>query len=94
MSLVTIREEIAKIDDEVLKLIARRMEMAELVLEEKKKLNLPINDDRQNELVLKRAMDRAVELNVDIAAVREIFATLIRMNIERQHEMAGEGHLP
>lgn len=94
MSLVTIREEIAKIDDEILKLMARRMEMAELVLDEKKKLNMPINDDRQNELVLKRAMDRATELNVDTAAVREIFSTLIRMNIERQHEMAGEGLLP
>jgi chorismate mutase len=55
---------------------------------------MPISDDRQNELVLKRAMGRATELNVDPAGVKEIFSILIRMSIDRQHEMAGEGNLP
>lgn len=94
MSLEHIRMDIARVDDDILRLLARRMELAELVLEEKKKLSLPINDDRQNALVLKRAMERAMELNVDTAAVRQIFQTLIQMSIDRQHEMAGEGNLP
>jgi chorismate mutase len=94
MSLETVRNEIAQIDEELLRLMARRMELASRVLDEKRKLSLPIGDDRQNELVLKRAMERATELNVDPAGVREIFALLIRMSIDRQHEMAGEGNLP
>ncbi|WP_424358649.1 chorismate mutase [Methanocella sp. MCL-LM] len=93
MSLEHIRMDIARVDDDIIRLLARRMELAELVLEEKKRLGLPINDDRQNALVLKRAMEKATELNIDTAAVREIFSILIRMSIDRQHEMSGEGNL-
>jgi len=94
MTLETVRNEISQIDEELLRLMARRMELASRVLEEKRKRDMPISDDRQNELVLKRAMERATELNVDPAGVKEIFSILIRMSIERQHEMAGEGNLP
>jgi chorismate mutase len=94
MTLETVRKEIAQIDEELLRLMARRMELASRVLEEKRKRDMPISDDRQNELVLKRAMERATELNVDPAGVKEIFSILIRMSIDRQHEMAGEGNLP
>jgi chorismate mutase len=94
MSLESVRGEISQIDEELLRLIARRMELASKVLEEKRKLGLPISNDRQNDLVLKRAMERATELNVDPAGVKEIFSLLIRMSIDRQHEMAGEGNLP
>ena len=94
MSLETVRNEIAQIDEDMLRLMARRMELASRVLEEKRKRGLPISDDRQNGLVLQRAMERATELNVDPAGVKEIFSVLIRMSIDRQHEMAGEGNLP
>jgi len=94
MSLEQVREEISQVDEALLRLVSRRMELAGAILEEKRRRGLPISDDRQNELVLKRAMERATELNVDPAGVREIFSILIRMSIERQHEMAGEGNLP
>jgi len=94
MTLETVRNEIAQIDEDLLRLMARRMELASRVLEEKRKRGLPISDDRQNGLVLQRAMERGTELNVDPAGIREIFSILIRMSIERQHEMAGEGNLP
>ncbi|OPY29641.1 MAG: hypothetical protein A4E28_00751 [Methanocella sp. PtaU1.Bin125] len=94
MTLEKVREEISRVDDEMVRLLARRMELAGQVLEEKRKLHMPISDDRQNELVLKRAMERATELNIDPAGVKEIFSILIRMSIDRQHEMAGEGKLP
>ena len=94
MTLETVRDEIAQIDEDMLRLMARRMELAGAVLNEKRKRSMPISDDRQNELVLKRAMERATELNVDPAGVKEIFTVLIRMSIDRQHEMAGEGNLP
>lgn len=94
MTLEQVREEISRVDDEMLRLLARRMELAGLVLEEKRKLGMPISDDRQNDLVLKRAMERATELNVDPSGVKEIFTILIRMSIDRQREMAGKGRLP
>ncbi len=94
MTLEQVREEISRVDDEMVRLLARRMELAGLVLEEKRKLGMPISDDRQNDLVLKRAMERATELNIDPAGVKEIFSILIRMSIDRQREMAGKGLLP
>jgi chorismate mutase len=33
-------------------------------------------------------------LNLDVSAVKEIYNILIRMNIERQQELRGEGNLP
>jgi chorismate mutase len=94
MTLETVRSEISQIDEELLLLMARRMELAGRILEEKRKLGLQISDSRQNELVVKRAMERATELNIDPAGVKEIFSILIRMSIDRQREMAGEGNLP
>ncbi len=94
MSLDTIRGEIEKVDYEILKLLARRMDLAEAIIEEKKTKGMAINDDRQNSLVIKRAMEKATELNIDTVAVREIFSRLIQMSIDRQHEMSGEGKLP
>ncbi len=89
-----VREEIEQIDNEMLLLIRKRVDMAAKVLEVKKKEELDINDPSQNSVVLERAADSATELNLDVSAVKEIFNILIKMNIERQHELSGEGNLP
>lgn len=94
MSIEEIRDEVRKVDLEILRLLAKRMDLVGLILEEKKRQGLAINDDRQNELVLKRAMEKALELNLDVAAVKDIFQAIIDMSISRQHELSGEGKLP
>ena len=43
---------------------------------------------------MKRALDNATELGLDAGAIKEIFATLIRMSLEKQHELLGENNLP
>ncbi len=94
MSIEEVRSEVKKVDLEILKLLAKRMELVSQILEVKKKHGIAINDDRQNEQVLKRAMEKATELNLDTGAVKEIFQTIIDMSISRQHELSGEGKLP
>ncbi|WP_319508165.1 chorismate mutase [uncultured Methanolobus sp.] len=89
-----VRDEIEQIDSEIIQLIHKRVGMAAKVLEAKKKEGININDPSQNTVVQDRAADAAVELNLDASAVKEIFNILIRMNIERQHELSGEGNLP
>ncbi len=89
-----IRNEIEHIDVGIIKLIQKRVDMASKVLEAKRKDSISINDPSQNTVVLERAVDIATELNLDISAVKEIFEILIRMNIERQEELSGEGNLP
>ena len=94
MSMEEVRSEVKKVDLEILKLLAKRMELVSEILEEKKKHGLSINDERQNELVLKRSIDKATELGLDTAAVKSLFQTIIQMSINRQHELSGEGKLP
>ena len=92
--LETVRKEIEDIDMEILVLIGRRINLAERVLESKRINGTSINDRKQNEIVINRALNAATELNLDVGSVKAIFEILIRMNIERQNELSGRGNLP
>ena len=94
MELPDVREKIETIDKEILKLVADRTELAGTVLELKKVEGKRIEDGGQEQVVLNRAIDYATELNLDIGSIKQIYEILIRMNIERQHELSGEGNLP
>ncbi|WP_135611558.1 chorismate mutase [Methanococcoides sp. AM1] len=89
-----VRSKIERIDNEIIKLIAERTDLADDVLESKRKEHRAINDNTQNHVVLDRAANIATEKNLDSGAVKEIFEILIRMSIARQHELSGEGNLP
>lgn len=94
MPLKDIRARIENIDAQMLDLIVQRTAMAKDVLEAKKIEGKPINDTEQNKVVLERVANAATERGLDGDEVKEIFKILIRMNIERQHELSGEGNLP
>lgn len=94
MPLKDVREKIEKIDVKILDLINQRTELAKDVLEAKKSERKPINDVDQNKVVLERVANMATERGLDGEEVKKIFEILIRMNIDRQHEMSGEGNLP
>lgn len=93
MSLKDVREEIQKIDDQIIQLIAKRTDLAGDVLEEKKKEGIGIDDEEQGGIVLNRMVEAATEHNLDAGAVKQIYEMLIRMNIERQRELSGKGEL-
>ena len=92
--LEAVRKEIEKIDREILFLIDRRVNLAEKVLESKRINGTSINDRKQNEVVISRALNAATELNLDVGSIKEIIEILIRMSIERQNELSGKGSLP
>ena len=94
MELSDVRKKIEELDGGIVKLIAERTDLAGTVLELKKVDGTGILDTEQNHVVLNRAIDLATELNLDTGSIRDIFEILIRMNIERQHELSGEGNLP
>ena len=89
-----IRNEIKVIDEDIIKLIEKRTNLAKDVLEAKKHDNKPINDDTQNQAVIGRVTNVATECGLDAGEVKNIFKVLIKMSIERQHELSGEGNLP
>lgn len=94
MTIENVRQEIENIDRELVELIAKRVEFADDILKYKHQANLPINDDTQNNVVIDRAVSIATERGLDSTVVKQIFNLLIQMNIERQHELSGEGNLP
>lgn len=94
MSLEDLRIEVHRVDQEILKLIEERIRLAEDIFEAKRALGVGIEDKDQEKLVMKRALDNATELGLDAGATKEIFETLIRMSLEKQHELLGENNLP
>lgn len=92
--LEAVRKEIEEIDREILSLIDRRVNLAEKVLESKRINGILINDHKQNEVVISRALNAATEMNLDVGSIKAIFEILIKMNIERQNELSGKGRLP
>jgi chorismate mutase len=94
MPLKEVRAKIEKIDAQILNLIEQRTALAKDVLEAKRAIAMPINDVEQNKMVLERGANFATEMGLDGESVKRIFEILIKMNIERQHEMSGEGNLP
>jgi chorismate mutase len=93
-SLEEVRADIQRIDRNIVSLIKKRTELAEKVLESKRKEGLVINDETQNKVVLERAVDNAIEFNLDTNPVKSIFKILIEMSIERQQELSGKGKFP
>jgi len=71
-SIEDVREEIRKIDDVIIQMIADRVNLAEKVLKAKKMDNLEINDEKQNEIVLKRVEESAVKNGLDIKKQYEL----------------------
>ncbi|MGZ4901711.1 MAG: chorismate mutase [Halobacteriota archaeon] len=90
-----VRADIAELDLQIVDLIAKRTGLASLVLQAKRADGfVKIEDERQNEKVLSRAVDSATERNIDAGSVKRIFEILIAMNVDIQHELSGEGNLP
>lgn len=94
MPLREVRAKIEKLDSQILNIIEQRTALAKDVLEAKKAEGKPINDVEQSRLVLDRVANAATERGLDGEEVKRIFEILIQMNIERQHELSGEGNLP
>jgi len=94
MTLQQVRDEISKLDWDIISLIAKRTKLAEEVLKEKRMEDKQINDELQNQAVLNRATENATELGLDVGEVKKIFEILIRINIEKQKELMGGGNLP
>jgi chorismate mutase len=92
--LADVRAEIEAIDHEIITLIWQRTRLAKDVLEAKKQDGVSINDEKRNQEVMEMVVNIATEYGLDGGEVKNIFKILIKMSIERQHELSGEGNLP
>lgn len=94
MTLEKVRAEISAVDSEIIRLIARRQQLAEKIIAIKIQKGLPVHDEARTTKVLDSVFDQAVEAKIDPVAVQDIFRKLIAMSEDRQREFSGEGNLP
>ena len=87
MNLKSAREEIEKIDLQIISLIKKREECAHLIHNAKKADNISVVDKNQRETVLKRAEEKAITEGLNPIYVKQIFSVLIEMNEEKQKSL-------
>ena len=89
MSLQEHRSDMESIDEQIIRLIHRRMGISKKIFEVKRAEGKTIVDPERERRVLSHAMDLAVELNLDAGAIKSIFETLIDMSVQKQQELQG-----
>jgi chorismate mutase len=89
MGLQEHRNEIERIDEQIIRLIDRRIGISKRIFEAKRAGGMPISDPERERKVLSQAMDLATELNLDAGAVKSIFEILIKMSVSKQQELQG-----
>ena len=94
MRIEEVRTEIDKVDNEIIRQIAKRQELAARIARLKFAQGLPIHDEKRTNTVLDITFNRAVEAKIDPVSVQKIFEVLIAMSEEKQRECQGEGNLP
>ncbi len=90
MELADHRREIEEIDEKIISLIDQRIDVSKKIFEVKRSKKKPISDPEREKQVLRRAVDLATERSLDAGAIRDIFEILIRMSIQKQHELQGK----
>jgi len=94
MMIDNVRKEIDRVDSEIVRLIARRQELAGKIAKIKISEGLPVHDEPRTQEVFEAVFNRAVECKIDPVSVQKIFEILVAMSEERQRECSGEGNLP
>lgn len=82
-----LREKIANVDNAILKLIAKRMELSCQIGQYKLKNQLPIKDSSIEQQVLTNAKIKAKRYGIKCEMVEMIFRTLINHSIEKQDDL-------
>ena len=86
--LTRLRGELRKIDADILKLVAKRLELSREVGEHKLRMNIPIKDYQVEKQVIETARQKGKELGVYPALAEDIAKTLIRYSVIKQDELA------
>jgi monofunctional chorismate mutase len=83
-ALARFRDEIERIDDEIVALIARRMSIGKQTGQLKRDANLPILDPEREAAVMRRITEVAREAGLPVEPVRELFFQLVGMSRRAQ----------
>mgnify|MGYP001768161071 FL=1 len=90
MTLEEVRAEITRLDEDIVRLIAKRQSYAKKVAELKQASGIPVHNSQRKNDVLAYVMTEAKAEHLDPAPVKKIFEILISMNEKAQRAALGE----
>lgn len=91
MTLQELRSEIEAVDQEIIRLIKARMDVASRIADEKSAVHLPTHDPDRVNVVLDRVSRLADNEGVDPGPVEDIFRILIAMSEDLQDKKRNQG---
>jgi chorismate mutase len=94
MPIESLREEIDRIDREIIRLIAKRQAVAGKIAKVKFTGGTPVHDEERVKAVLESSFNYAVEQKINPVHVQRIMSILIEMSEEWQRGCSGDGNLP
>jgi chorismate mutase-like protein len=86
-SLAAYRRRIDALDDEIVRLLARRFEVVREVASLKERYGLPVRIPERIEEVCARNSDNAAGLGVDSSLVRELFAQIVAASCKLEDQL-------
>ena len=81
-----LRDEINRINGEIIKLLAERVNLAKQIGEVKKILGKPIIDSNREASVYEQVKKLAYDMNLDQEGIEKVFKEIIRLSVEAQEE--------
>ena len=81
-----IRGSIDKIDEEILKLLSKRKDLAREVGKLKENLDLPVFDKKREEEILKNIANKAKKLGLDVESAYSIFGSIFQSSRSEQQK--------
>jgi chorismate mutase/prephenate dehydratase len=84
MSLEHLRKQIDELDNQILKLIAERINIAQDIGQEKRKAGKPVEDKTREEQILKKVKKIALTENIDPDEIGKIYQKIISISKEAQ----------
>lgn len=80
------RKKIDEIDEEILLLLKERIEVSKLIGQVKRKSGAPIRDIEREKEKYEQVLKKAVELGLNLNAVKNVYENIIAMSIQAQEQ--------
>lgn len=84
MDLEHIRQEIDKIDDEIINLLSKRKDLVREIAKIKKESNKPVLDKKREQEIIERLKTKAKEQGLDESFINSIFEIILKNSRNEQ----------
>ncbi|MBS7637138.1 chorismate mutase [Candidatus Bathyarchaeota archaeon] len=81
-----LRKKIDEIDEKILLLLKKRIEIAKKIGEEKRKQGIPLRDSERENEKYRQITEKALKLKLNLDIIKKIYQEIISMSVQAQKE--------